>query len=113
MEREIAMAEISEADWKLFKKITERALEKYCEQSLAEFKKIAENTEISVHERYRLHYQAVRERDKNLAYMFDRLSRSNAHFQLTLLRRAELVDEDLLAQLSENFEQQTNPNKFK
>jgi hypothetical protein len=85
------MADMTEEDWKLFIKIQERALEKYCEQSLTEFKKITEKTEIAVHERYCLHYQAVRERDKNRSYLFDGLSRSKAHFQLIQLRRAELV----------------------
>jgi predicted MarR family transcription regulator len=106
------MSEISEANWKIFKQIKERALEKFCLRCLDEFKMIVENDELSPHERYCLHYQTVRDRDKTLANIFDGLSRSSAHIQLMLIRREGLADQDLIAQLSAQFQMQTEPKNF-
>jgi hypothetical protein len=106
------MSEISEANWKIFKQIRERALEKFCLRCLDEFKAIAENDELSPHERYRLNYQTVRDRDKTLVNIFDGLSRSSAHIQLMLIRREGLADQDLIAQLSAQLQMQTEPKNF-
>ncbi|MBY0573248.1 MAG: hypothetical protein K2P84_06170, partial [Undibacterium sp.] len=65
------MSEISESNWKIFKQIRERALEKFCLRCLDEFKAIAEREQLSPHERYRLHYQTVQDRDKTMANIVD------------------------------------------
>ncbi|WP_395005655.1 hypothetical protein [Undibacterium sp.] len=106
------MAQISEADWKVFKQIKERALEKYCLQCLAEFKTIAERTDLSPHERYLLNYKTVTERDNTLANIFNGLSRSRAVVQLLLIRRECLADQELTEQLSELLQTQTHPKNF-
>lgn len=106
------MAEISEGDWKKFKQIRERALEKFCLSSLDECKAIIDRADLLPHERYLLNYQTVRDRDKILAQIFDGLSRSRAYLQLLMIRREELADEDLISQLSEQFQTQTDPKNF-
>lgn len=106
------MADISEADWKIFKKIRERALDKYCLKCLAEYKAIADKADLSPHERYGLNYQTVRERDKTMAQIFDAMSRSRAFLQLLMIRREELADEDLIVQLSEKLQAQTEPKNI-
>jgi hypothetical protein len=106
------MAQISETDWKIFKQIKERALEKYCLQCLAEFKAIAERTDLSPHERYLLNYRTVKERDIILANIFNGLSRSRAFVQLLHIRHEGWADPDLIAQLSELMQAQSHPNNF-
>lgn len=106
------MADITEADWKVFKQIKARALEKFCSKCLDEYKAIIERADLTPHERYLLNYQTVRERDKTLAHIFDGLSRSRAFVQLLLIRHEGLADEDLLSQLSELLQTQTHPKNF-
>jgi hypothetical protein len=106
------MANITEADWRVFKQIKERALEKFCLECLDEFKAIIERADLTPHERYLLNYQTVRERDKTLARIFDGLSRSHAFMQLLMMRREGVADEGLIAQLSELLQTQTHPKNF-
>lgn len=106
------MVDITEADWKVFKQIKERALEKFCLECLDEYKVIIERADLTPHERYLLNYQTVRERDKELAQIFDGLSRSRALTQLLMIRHEELADEGLIAQLSELLQTQTHPKNF-
>ncbi len=106
------MADISEADWKIFKQIKARALEKFCLACLDESRAIMDKADLTPHERYRLNYQTVRERDKTLAKIFDGLSRSRAFLQLLMIRHKGLADEDLVSQLSEKLQTQTHPKNF-
>jgi|JI9StandDraft_1071089.scaffolds.fasta_scaffold49373_3 hypothetical protein len=106
------MANITEADWKVFKQIKAHALEKYCVQCLDEFKAIGEKTELSPHERYLLIFRAVEQRDITLANIFNGLSRSRAYLQLVLIRREGLADPALVAQLSEMLQAQSHPKNF-
>lgn len=107
------MSEVFESDWKIFKKIKERALEKYCLECIAEYMAILNKSDLSPHERYLSHYKAVQERDETLARIFNGLSRSKAFMQLVSIRINGLADEDLVSQLSEEYQTQTDPKRFR
>ena len=94
---------MKESDWKIFKQIKEKALEKFCQESLNEFEEAINNIEENAHTRYTLVYRLVQNRDKRLALLFDEHSRSYASIQLTALRGEGLVDEELLKKLSSDF----------
>lgn len=100
---------MKERDWKQFKVIKERALERFCSRALEEFETIISDTDEHVHDRYLALYQRVRERDKELARIFDDYSRSKASMQLLMIRAKGLADESLLGELSEEFRRQTDP----
>lgn len=106
------MLDITEANWKIFKQIKERALEKYYQQCLNEYVDIAARADLTLRERYGLHYQTVHDRDKNLADMFNGLSRSRAFYQLVQIRREGIADPELIAQLSEEYQRSTDPKNF-
>lgn len=100
---------MKESDWKTFKVIKEKAIERFCSQALEEFEEVISNTEEHVHNRYLLLYKLVQNRDKEMALIFDYHSRSKAAMQLTAMRAKGLADESLLAGLSEEFLEQTDP----
>lgn len=104
---------MKESDWKIFKQIKEKALEKYCENALADFSAIISNDKDHACDRYTELYKLVRERDKELGKIFDDHSRSKATLQLLLIRKVGLADDELLQQLSDEFFQATNPERLK
>ncbi|MBN8238547.1 hypothetical protein [Marinobacter nauticus] len=103
---------MKESDWKKFKVIKERAIERFCTQALDEFGEVISNTDEHVHNRYLLLYKLVQNRDKEMSLIFDDHSRSNAPMQLTAIRAKGLADESLLAELSDEFREQTDPKRF-
>lgn len=102
---------MTESDWKIFKQIKELAIERFCSNSLAEFREVINDESAHVHERYLLNYKLVENRDKQMSLIFDGHSRSKARLQLLVMRSEGLADEQLVKQLSEEFQKQTIPTK--
>lgn len=100
---------MKESDWKIFKKIKEKAIERYCSNALQEFREVIEDEEEHPHNRYLLLYKLIRNRDKQIQLLFDGHSRSNAPLQLLAIRRENLVEEELLKKMSEDFLESTDP----
>lgn len=103
---------MNENDWKKFKVIKEKAIEQFCAQVLDEFEKVISNTDEHVHNRYLLLYKLVQNRDKEMALIFDGHSRSKAPIQLIAIRARGLADESLIAELSDEFREQTDPKRL-
>jgi hypothetical protein len=102
---------MKESDWKVFKKIKEKGLEKYCVQCLAQYKAVIDDETKTPHERYLLHYQLVEKNDENLALLFDGHSRSNAWLQLLGIRAQGLAEPTLVEKLTEDFQHETDPKR--
>jgi hypothetical protein len=94
------MKDIKESDWKLFKRLRETALERFCEGVLGEVAQISSDDSKSKHERYLAIYRLMRERDKEIDPVFDYLRRSTAVLQLCAFRTRDLVTEQELRQFS-------------
>lgn len=90
-----------ESDWKKFRVVRERALERFCERVLANAGACIQSPGETAHERYLRLFKLLREEDKDLAFMFDYLSRSKAWLQLVAMYVRKLVTEDEFAQFSE------------
>jgi hypothetical protein len=103
---------MKESDWQKFKVIKEKAIERFCTQALNEFEETISNTGESAHDRYLQLYKLVRNRDKEMALIFDGHSRSKAPIQLMVIRSHGLTDEVLLAELSDELRDQTDPKHF-
>lgn len=97
---------MKESEWKKFKNLKEICLEHYCKAVIEETKEICEVNEKSSHEKYIDLYQMIRKRDKDLGKAFDGLSRSQAYYQLMMMYRMGLVEENEL----EAFEPKTKNN---
>lgn len=101
---------MKESDWKIFKEIKEKARNKFCENALAEFREAMDNDSEHIHNRYLLNYKLVENRDKQMSLLFDDHRRSKAWLQLIAIRGEGLADERLVAKLSDEFQQKTNPH---
>jgi hypothetical protein len=83
---------VSESDWKKFKNIKEKALDKFCGLALDDFRKIINSPGQTNHERYISLYKLVQDYDKRIIQMFDDHSRSKAGIQLVLMKSEGLID---------------------
>ncbi|WP_119394669.1 hypothetical protein [Salinibius halmophilus] len=104
---------MKESDWKIFKQIKEKAIEKFCSQALKEFEEVITDEKEHVHNRYLLLYKLVENTDKKMALIFDDHSRSKAKIQLIAIRCEGLADEHLLSKLSGEILEQTDPDRFR
>jgi hypothetical protein len=92
--------DVKESDWKVFKRVREAALERFCGRVLDEIARINSDNTKSKHERYLAIYRLVHERDKEINRIFDYLRRSTAVTQLGSFRSHDLVTEQELRQFS-------------
>ena len=82
---------ISERDWKVFKKVREAALERFCESAVADLAAVCSDGTRSVCDRYRAAGELMHKRDREMADAFDDLRRLTAIPQLVLMHTRGLV----------------------
>lgn len=92
---------IPESDWRRFKEIHAKLLERYCSRILDELAAVSQSTEGSAHERYVKIYRLIEKRDKQLENAFADFRRSTAGMQLGIMRRMKLLTDEELALFSE------------
>lgn len=92
---------IPEADWRVFTKLKEKALSRFCDQILVEIDTIRANETLSSYDQYLKIFALTKKRDRELAKIFDFHSRSKALMQLHLIVCHDLLEEKELSQLSE------------
>lgn len=103
---------VEEADWQVFKKIKELAIERFCERAIDEYREIINDTDDHAHNRFLLLGRIVQNRDEQMGLLFDGHSRSKMTLQLYGMRMEGLVDDELLAQLSEDLQNRTDPERI-
>lgn len=97
--------QIPESDWKLLRKISPLALERFCETVLAEVSSTASDKGKSFHERYLTIFALMQKRDRQLGNAFDNARRSIALFQLGEIFRNGLITEDELSRFTPETQQ--------
>lgn len=102
---------MKESDWKLFKKVKENALERFCADALSDIKYAMEEETDSFHGKYLYVYKLLENADKQLRLLFDENSRSKATIQLMFLRSEGLVKDSELEGMSDEFLKSTAPRK--
>ncbi len=95
----------SESDWKIFRKVREPALERYCERVLHELDRISSDVSRSHHERYLDVFQFLRDRDELLVRAFDAPSRSRMQEQLAAMHALGLLEADDLARFAPDVQE--------
>jgi hypothetical protein len=101
--------DISERDWKTFKKLRALALERLSQQIMDEVQAISSKTGATAHEKYLEVYRHTRERDKDVADAFNRFSRSTALLSLRIIRSLNLLTDSELSGLSDEAKRSTEP----
>jgi hypothetical protein len=95
----------AESDWRIFRELRVVALERFCEQVLAEIERLRADVRKSNHERYLQIYRLIHRRDKELARAFNNPRRSALWVQLVQIRDLGLLREDEYARFSEDLRQ--------
>jgi hypothetical protein len=87
---------MTEAEWKIFRRVREVALDRFCERALTEITKLSAQASKTNHERYLVVYKRLQRRDRELADAFDDVRRSTAERQLAKIFALNvLTDEEL------------------
>lgn len=94
---------ISEKDWKAFKRVKEKALDRFCQSVLDETKRLCIQSDKTSHERYLEVWNLIQESNKAMGQAFDGHSRSRAMLQLKMMRSMKLVCDDDLQDLDADF----------
>ena len=89
--------EMPDSDWKLFRELSEVALERFCRRALEEIVPICSDGSRSGHERYLEVFRVMQERDDQLGRAFDGPRRSQMLFQLAAIHALGLVEPTELA----------------
>ena len=85
--------QIPESDWKRFKIVRQKLLERFCERVLAEIVAVATSADGTAHERYLCAFRLLMQRDDELADAFNDFRRSTALTQLIIMQRMRLMEE--------------------
>jgi hypothetical protein len=89
----------AEADWKVLRRVHPLALNRYCEDVLAEIERVTRDSTQSPHQRYLAIFKIIERRDREIARTFNDLKRSNALTMLARMRAASLLTEDEFSSL--------------
>lgn len=96
----LPMREFPESDWKVFRKLQDGALERFCERVLAEIGRVASDPGKSHHQRYLEICRLLDRRDDELARAFNNPRRSTAFSQLVAIHTYGLVTEEDLSRFT-------------
>lgn len=94
------MREIKEPDWKVLRRVHPLALERFSEGVLAEIDRVLSSGARSHHSRYLEIFKIIRQRDREMARLFDNLRRSHALTVLAEIRSQGLLTEEEFSSLS-------------
>ncbi len=101
------MHAVGESDWIIFKRLRERALERYSQRILDQSQAICADTSLSAHARYQQLFRWLQQHDREIATVFDDPRRSTAVLSFRQMRHLGLIMEEELAGLSVGFRAQT------
>ncbi|MBX7174177.1 MAG: hypothetical protein K1X72_24605 [Pyrinomonadaceae bacterium] len=95
--------DITEKDWKHFRKLHELAINRFSKETLANIHQIMSSKEVeSKHEKYLQICQYIKERDKILRDCFDGIRRSIAKLQILQIYNLGLIKSEELNQFSDD-----------
>jgi len=95
------MPDIPERDWRCFKEVQKKLLERFCADILQEFAVASRSVQGTAHARYLKIYKLIEKRDKQIANTFNDFRRSTAITQLGIMRRIKLLSDEDLSMFSE------------
>lgn len=92
--------ECPESDWKVFSRLREVALERFCKRVLDEVPRFTLDTERSYHQRYLELFRWLRVRDEELGNAFNNPRRSHMLWQLAAVYAYGLLEPDEFARFT-------------
>lgn len=97
------MNAIKESDWKRLSKLRPIALERFCSRALTEIEHIQREPVTTSHEKYLAIYDVIHARDREIASIFNRNSRSYAHSTILRMQRFGLLTDEEIAGFNEEI----------
>lgn len=94
-------SDLPESDWRRFKEVHTKLLERYCCRILEEVTAASQGTEGAAHDRYLKVHKLIKDCDKQMSNVFDDFRRSTAVMQLGIMRRMKLLTDEELGLFSE------------
>jgi len=94
-------SDIPESDWRRFKEVHNKLLERFCSRILEEVVAVSQRADGTAHERYLKLFELIDERNEQMARAFDDFRRSTAVMQLGIMRRMKLLRDDDLSVFSD------------
>jgi hypothetical protein len=94
---------IPESDWKKIRDLKPVLLDRLCQRILQEVAVQATEPSKTSHERYLAVYRLIHDRDRDIAEIFNGLSRSNAMMCILNAHRHGLMTDDELGRFSEDI----------
>ena len=94
------MHEIKESDWKVLRRVHPLALERFCKFVLAEINCVSRDGAKSHHVRYLEIFEIIKQRDREIALLFDNPRRSHALEMLAQMRSQGMLTEEEFSSLS-------------
>ncbi len=91
---------IREADWRVFRELRRRALERFCQRALSEVDRIVSDSNRGAHERYLAAFELLERRDRELANAFNDQRRSTAVQQLAYIKSLDLLTKEEMTRFS-------------
>ena len=89
--------QMAESEWKCFRKLREKVLERYCSRVLQDVQSIASNGTETNHERFLAISRLLDQRNSNMAKAFDNPRRSVGLIQLGYMAGLGLLEDEDLA----------------
>jgi hypothetical protein len=102
------MTNFPESDWKVFRRVREAALQRFCRRILDEVAQLAGGSEQNSHEQYLKLYRLIDKRDDEVARAFNDFRRSTALGQICLMKRYNMLTDEELSQFSQQTRQLLN-----
>lgn len=91
---------IPESDWKVFRELRDKALERFCQRVLSHIRHLASDDTRTFHDRYIEICKLIDAHDRELAHAFNGPRRSQAVIQLALIHSHDLLESEELARLT-------------
>jgi hypothetical protein len=105
----MSVHDIRESDWKAYRRIHARALERLCQLALNDIGKLSGDESLSAQARYVRIGELIQKRDRQLAAVLDDPRRSTALISLMGMRNLGLVTEEELETLSSELRRDSTP----
>ena len=96
---------IPERDWKVYRDLHRTLVERYCRRVLDEVESLIGAESQSAHDRYGRLYGLIRDRDKEIARVFDGMRRSAALFQIEACRELGLLTDEEMSRFSDETQE--------
>jgi hypothetical protein len=100
--RPMSLHDVPESDWKVFRELRQRALERFCKRTLEEVQTILGHDSQSHHNRYLDVFRLLRTRDDELAHAFNDARRSRMIIQLAAIHAHGLLEPNELERFTEH-----------